>query len=112
MYSIFYSCNYQSSHQSAGSASNNVNADDVLVTVFKQQAPCISTSEVESTSESGSDTEAYDKTPPDKTPQTKPPHHHKTPYKTPQTQTTTAKPPRINPRSPTKHTQGQKPGKI
>ena len=43
--------------------------------------------------------------PVDKTPQTKPPHPHKTPYKdkTPQTQTTTAKPPRINPRSPKKH---------
>ena len=36
--------------------------------------------------------------PPDKTP-----HPHKTLYKTPQTQTTTAKPPRISPRSPTKH---------
>ena len=44
-----------------------------------------------------------DKTPRTKPPRTKPPHHHKTPYKTLQTQTTTAKPSRINPRSPTKH---------
>ena len=39
---------------------------------------------------------------------TKPPHPHKTPYKTLQTQTTTAKPPRINPRSPTKHPEDKK----
>ena len=54
--------------------------------------------------------------PPDKTPRTKPPgqtprtkhpgqklHPLKNPYKTPQIQTTTAKSPRISPRSPTKH---------
>ena len=45
-----------------------------------------------------------DKTFPDKAPMGNPPSHpHKTLYKTPQTQATTAKPPRINLRSPTKH---------
>ena len=43
--------------------------------------------------------------PPDNTPLDDPPPPDKTPHphKTPRTQTTTAKPPRINPRSPTKH---------
>ena len=48
--------------------------------------------------------------PPDKTPRA--PHPHKTPYRTPRTQTTTAKPPRKNPRSPTKHPEDKTPGKI
>ena len=56
-------------------------------------------------------TKPWTNTPLDKTPrwtkppQTKTPTRTKPHYKTPRTQTTTAKPPRINPRSPTKHSE-------
>ena len=49
--------------------------------------------------------------PPPLLPRIKQPHPHKTSYKTPRTQTTTTKQPRINPRSPTKHPKDKNPAK-